>query len=99
MISQSTGVLETQHPWNHSICTYTHLYQVKYDNQDQQAKTAFKEHTIQQQEPVARSHGGSQTKTGKLYMAFLYLSFSFSGCFLFMKHFFILKNNYYRAIL
>jgi hypothetical protein len=38
----------------------------KYDKQDQQGKAAFNErnpHTTQQQEPVARSPGGPQTKT------------------------------------
>jgi hypothetical protein len=40
----------------------------KYDKQDQQGKGAFNErspHTIQQQEPMARSPGGPQTKTGQ----------------------------------
>jgi hypothetical protein len=38
---------------------------MKYDKQDQQGKAAFNErhpHTTQQQEPVARSQGGPQTK-------------------------------------
>jgi hypothetical protein len=41
---------------------------LKYDKKDQQGKAAFNErnpHTTQQQEPVARSPGGSQTKTGQ----------------------------------
>jgi hypothetical protein len=41
---------------------------IKYDKQDQQGKAAFKEpnpHTTQQQEPVARSPDGPQTKTGQ----------------------------------
>jgi hypothetical protein len=40
---------------------------LKYDKQDQQGKAAFNKrnpHTTQQQEPVARSPGGPQTKTG-----------------------------------
>jgi hypothetical protein len=40
----------------------------KYDKQDQQGKAAFNErnpHMTQQQEPVARSPGGPQTKTGQ----------------------------------
>jgi hypothetical protein len=40
----------------------------KYDKQDQQGKTAFNEcnpNTTQQQEPVTRSPGGTQTKTGE----------------------------------
>jgi hypothetical protein len=41
---------------------------VKYDKQDHHEKEAFNErnpHTTQQKEPVARSQGGSQTKTGQ----------------------------------
>jgi hypothetical protein len=41
---------------------------LKYDKQDQQGKAAFNErnpHMTQQQEPVARSPGGPQTKTGQ----------------------------------
>jgi hypothetical protein len=41
---------------------------IKYDKQDQQGKAAFNErnpHITQQQEPVARSPGGPQTKTGQ----------------------------------
>jgi hypothetical protein len=41
---------------------------IKYDKQDQQGKAAFNErnpHTTQQQEPVARSLDGPQTKTGQ----------------------------------
>jgi hypothetical protein len=41
---------------------------MKYDKQDQQGKATFKErepHATQQQEPVARSPGGPQTKTGQ----------------------------------
>jgi hypothetical protein len=40
----------------------------KYDKQDQQGKAAFNErnpHMTQQQEPMARSPGGPQTKTGQ----------------------------------
>jgi hypothetical protein len=40
----------------------------QYDKQDQQGKAAFNErnpHMTQQQEPVARSPGGPQTKTGQ----------------------------------
>jgi hypothetical protein len=39
-----------------------------YDKQDQQGKAAFNErnpHMTRQQEPVARSPGGPQTKTGQ----------------------------------
>jgi hypothetical protein len=39
----------------------------QYDNQDQQGKAALNERnpqTTQQQEPLARSPGGPQTKTG-----------------------------------
>jgi hypothetical protein len=41
---------------------------LKYDKQDQQGNAAFNKrnpHTIQQQEPVARSPGGPQIKTGQ----------------------------------
>jgi hypothetical protein len=41
---------------------------IKYDKQDQQGKAAFNErnpHMTQQQEPMARSPGGPQTKTGQ----------------------------------
>jgi hypothetical protein len=41
---------------------------VKYDKQDQQGKAAFNErnpHMTQQQQPMARSPGGPQTKTGQ----------------------------------
>jgi hypothetical protein len=41
---------------------------LKHDKQDQQEKAAFSErnpNTTQQQEPVARSPGGPQTKTGQ----------------------------------
>jgi hypothetical protein len=41
---------------------------IKYDKQDQQVKAAFNERnplTTQQQEPLARSPGGPQTKTGQ----------------------------------
>jgi hypothetical protein len=41
---------------------------VKYDKQDQQGKAAFNErnpHMTQQQEPMARSPGRPQTKTGQ----------------------------------
>jgi hypothetical protein len=41
---------------------------MKYDKQDQQGKVAFNErnpHMTQQQEPVARSPGGPQTKKGQ----------------------------------
>jgi hypothetical protein len=42
---------------------------LKYDKQDQQRKAVFSDrnspHTTQQQEPVARSLGGPQTKTGQ----------------------------------
>jgi hypothetical protein len=41
---------------------------LKYGKQDQQGKAAFNErntHTIQQQEPAARSPGGPKTKTGQ----------------------------------
>jgi hypothetical protein len=41
---------------------------MKYDKQDQQGKAASNElhpHATQQQEPVARSPGGAQTKTGQ----------------------------------
>jgi hypothetical protein len=41
---------------------------LKYDKQDQQGKAAFNErnpHTTRQQEPVARSPGEPQTKTGQ----------------------------------
>jgi hypothetical protein len=41
---------------------------LKYDKQYQQGKAAFNERnpqTTQQQEPVTRSPGGLQTKTGK----------------------------------
>jgi hypothetical protein len=44
------------------------LYLLKYDKQDQQGKAALNKrnpHMTQQQEPVARSPGGSQTKTGQ----------------------------------
>jgi hypothetical protein len=44
------------------------LYIGKYDKQDHQGKAAFNErspHPTQQQEPVPRSLGGPQTKTGK----------------------------------
>jgi hypothetical protein len=44
------------------------LLGIKYDKQDQQGKAAFNErnpHMTQQQEPVARSPGGPQTKTGQ----------------------------------
>jgi hypothetical protein len=47
---------------------------VKYDKQDQQEKAAFNErnpHMSQQQEPVARSPGGPQTKTGQGFSCFL----------------------------
>jgi hypothetical protein len=51
---------------------YSKLYHlmiiVKYDKQDQQGKAAFNErnpHMTQQQEPVAMSPGGPQTKTGQ----------------------------------
>jgi hypothetical protein len=40
----------------------------KYDKQDQQGKAAFNErntHMTHQQEQVARSPGGPQTKTGQ----------------------------------
>jgi hypothetical protein len=40
---------------------------LKYEKQDQQEKAAFNErnpHLTQQQEPVVRSPGGPQTKTG-----------------------------------
>jgi hypothetical protein len=61
------------------LATYTKLRQftltfylnnnrLKYDKQDQVGKAAFNErnpHTIQQQEPVARSSGEPQTKTGQ----------------------------------
>jgi hypothetical protein len=43
-------------------------YKIKYDKQDQQGKAAFNErspHMTQQQEPMARSPGGPQTKTGQ----------------------------------
>jgi hypothetical protein len=46
----------------------TNTQSIKYDEQDQQGKAAFNErnpHTIQQQELVARSLGGPQTKTGQ----------------------------------
>jgi hypothetical protein len=42
--------------------------QPKYDKQDQQGKAAFNERNsnmTKQQEPVARSPGGPQTKTGQ----------------------------------
>jgi hypothetical protein len=41
---------------------------IKYDKQDQQGKAAFNErnpHMTQQQEPMARSPGEPQTKTGQ----------------------------------
>jgi hypothetical protein len=41
---------------------------LKYDKQDQQGKATFNErnpHMTQQQEPMARSPGGPQTKTGQ----------------------------------
>jgi hypothetical protein len=41
---------------------------IEYDKQDQQGKAAFNErnpHMTQQQEPMARSPGGPQTKTGQ----------------------------------
>jgi hypothetical protein len=41
---------------------------LEYDKQDQQGKAAFNErnpHTTQQQEPVGKSPGGPQTKTGQ----------------------------------
>jgi hypothetical protein len=40
----------------------------KYDKQDLQGKAAFNDrhhHATQQQEPVTRSPGGPQTKTGQ----------------------------------
>jgi hypothetical protein len=40
----------------------------EYDKQDQQGKAAFNErnpHMTQQQEPMVRSPGGPQTKTGQ----------------------------------
>jgi hypothetical protein len=43
-------------------------HNLPYDKQDQQRKAAFNERNpnmIQQQEPVARSPGGPQTKTGQ----------------------------------
>jgi hypothetical protein len=45
-----------------------YVYLPKYDKQDQQGKAAFNErnpHTTHQQESVARSQGGHQTKTGQ----------------------------------
>jgi hypothetical protein len=44
------------------------LEPLEYDKQDQQGKAAFNErnpHMTQQQEPMARSPGGPQTKTGQ----------------------------------
>jgi hypothetical protein len=41
------------------------MSRLKYDKQDQQGKAAFNErnpHMTQQQEPMARSPGGPQTK-------------------------------------
>jgi hypothetical protein len=41
---------------------------IQYDKQDQQGKAAFNERNpnmTQQQEPMARSPGGPQTKTGQ----------------------------------
>jgi hypothetical protein len=45
-----------------------YINRVKYDKQDQQGKAAFNErnsHMTRQQEPVARSPDGPQTKTGQ----------------------------------
>jgi hypothetical protein len=47
---------------------HSNLVNIKYDKQDQQIKAAFNArnpHMTQQQEPVARSPGGPQTKTGQ----------------------------------
>jgi hypothetical protein len=47
---------------------HTKICILKYDNQDQQGKAAFTERNplaTQQQEPVARSPGGPQTKAGQ----------------------------------
>jgi hypothetical protein len=44
------------------------IFYIKYDKQDQQGKAAFNErnpHTTKQQESVARSPDGTQTKTGQ----------------------------------
>jgi hypothetical protein len=53
------------------MISYIHLYDNlirKYDKQDQQGQLAFNErnsHTTEQQEPVARSPDGPQTKAGQ----------------------------------
>jgi hypothetical protein len=58
---------------------------IKYDKQDQQGKAAFNErnpHMTQQQEPMARSPGGPQTKTGQGKPPFPRYYFLFSAHFL-----------------
>jgi hypothetical protein len=54
--------------WDHPTYVFKKQRKVKYDKQDQQGKAAFNErhpHMTQQQEPMARSPGGPQTKTGQ----------------------------------
>jgi hypothetical protein len=51
-----------------SVAFLGSLLPIKYDKQGQQGKVAFNErspHITQQQELVARSPGGPQTKTGQ----------------------------------
>jgi hypothetical protein len=48
---------------------YFIMFMVEYDEIDKQGKAAFNErnpYTTQQQEPVERSPGGHQTRTGQL---------------------------------
>jgi hypothetical protein len=61
-----------QNQWKLNIYCFTFICKIKSwlqinDKQDQQGKAAFNEHNphmTQQQEPVASSQGGPQTKTG-----------------------------------
>jgi hypothetical protein len=60
------------HVLKQPLTDLSHRKYLKYDKQDQQGKAAFygrNPHTIQQQEPVTKSPGGFQTKTGQRHKA------------------------------